>query len=84
MEIASAAKIESLAALYSLVPKSISTSCIYVFGERRMNDHHTITENNVQGCGEVASLYMKIARLLHRSCSIQSEPKEIELRLHII
>ncbi len=48
----SAAKIVSLAALsssetlYSLFPKSISTSSICVFGERRVNDHHTITERN--------------------------------------
>ncbi len=48
----SAAKIVSLAALsssetlYSLFPKNISISCIYVFGARRVNVHHTITEKN--------------------------------------
>ena len=50
---ASAAKIISLGAfrqigsLYSLVPNSIRTSCTCVFGARRMNKHHTITEKTV-------------------------------------
>ncbi|WP_338652851.1 hypothetical protein V6B14_13770 [Sporosarcina psychrophila] len=42
-----------------------------------MNDHQTITEEDVQECGEVAFLYIKIAQLYKEVVQFNASQKQL-------